>query len=92
MSTCGLDDKCCNDALQAGSCPRTMIFDSIFTSSVEKSKRATGPSPSAFSISRLRPIVTGGTTCGRHQYDRDAPLRPWRYERAARQQGARFEA
>eukprot|EP00965_Chrysotila_dentata_P159904 5281817-Pleurochrysis_carterae.AAC.1 len=30
-------------------------------------------------MSRLRPIVTGGTTCGRHQYG-DAPLRPWRYE------------
>eukprot|EP00965_Chrysotila_dentata_P176726 5836661-Pleurochrysis_carterae.AAC.1 len=29
-------------------------------------------------MSRLRPIVTGGTTCGRHQYG--APLRPWRYE------------
>eukprot|EP00959_Pyramimonas_sp_CCMP1952_P282253 5899458-Pyramimonas_sp.AAC.2 len=41
-------------------------------------------------MSRLRPIVTGGTTCGRHQYG--APLRPWRYERAARQRGACFEA
>eukprot|EP00965_Chrysotila_dentata_P104507 3451329-Pleurochrysis_carterae.AAC.1 len=55
-----------------------MLFDSIFTSSVEKLHKATGPSPSAFSMSRLRPIVTGGTTCGRHQYG--ALLRPWRYE------------
>eukprot|EP00965_Chrysotila_dentata_P106122 3505216-Pleurochrysis_carterae.AAC.1 len=29
-------------------------------------------------MSRLRPIVTGGTTCGRHEYG--APLRPQRYE------------
>eukprot|EP00965_Chrysotila_dentata_P241217 6204150-Pleurochrysis_carterae.AAC.6 len=28
--------------------------------------------------------------CGRHQYD--APLRPWRYKRAACQRGACFEA
>eukprot|EP00965_Chrysotila_dentata_P255102 6212101-Pleurochrysis_carterae.AAC.2 len=28
--------------------------------------------------------------CGRHQ--NGAPLRPWRYERAARQRGACFEA
>eukprot|EP00965_Chrysotila_dentata_P047446 1573547-Pleurochrysis_carterae.AAC.1 len=55
-----------------------MIFDSIFTSSVKKGQRATGPSPSAFSMSRFRPIVTGGTTCGRHQYG--AQLRPWSYE------------
>eukprot|EP00965_Chrysotila_dentata_P066364 2197120-Pleurochrysis_carterae.AAC.1 len=41
-------------------------------------------------MSRLRPIVTGGTTSGRHQCG--APLRPWRYDRAARQRGARFEA
>eukprot|EP00965_Chrysotila_dentata_P103499 3416320-Pleurochrysis_carterae.AAC.3 len=41
-------------------------------------------------MSRLRPIVTGGTTCGRHQDD--APLRPWRYERATHQRGACFEA
>eukprot|EP00965_Chrysotila_dentata_P025324 841736-Pleurochrysis_carterae.AAC.1 len=27
---------------------------------------------------RLRPIVTGGTTCKRHQYG--APLRPWRHD------------
>eukprot|EP00965_Chrysotila_dentata_P026661 883905-Pleurochrysis_carterae.AAC.1 len=27
---------------------------------------------------RLRPIVTGGTTCGRQQYG--ATLRPWRVE------------
>eukprot|EP00965_Chrysotila_dentata_P027335 908148-Pleurochrysis_carterae.AAC.1 len=39
---------------------------------------------------RLRPIVTGGTTCGIHQYG--AQLRPWRYERFARQSGACFEA
>eukprot|EP00965_Chrysotila_dentata_P063706 2111059-Pleurochrysis_carterae.AAC.2 len=31
-----------------------------------------------FSMSRLRPIITGGTTCGRHQYG--APLRPRRRE------------
>eukprot|EP00965_Chrysotila_dentata_P260671 6213995-Pleurochrysis_carterae.AAC.1 len=41
-------------------------------------------------MSRLRPIATGGTACGRHQYG--APLRPWRYERVARQRGAWFEA
>eukprot|EP00965_Chrysotila_dentata_P166033 5482141-Pleurochrysis_carterae.AAC.1 len=41
------------------SCPRTRIFDLIFTSSVEKSQSATGPLPSAFSMLRLRPIVTG---------------------------------
>eukprot|EP00965_Chrysotila_dentata_P183403 6056435-Pleurochrysis_carterae.AAC.1 len=67
-----------------------MIFNSIFTSSVKKSQRATGPSPSAFSMSRLRPIDTGGTTCGRLQYGE--PLRPWRYECAARERGACFEA
>eukprot|EP00965_Chrysotila_dentata_P221944 6192681-Pleurochrysis_carterae.AAC.1 len=55
-----------------------MILDSIFTLSVEKSYRATGPSPSAFSMPRLRPIVTGGTTCGRHHYG--TPLRSWCYE------------
>eukprot|EP00965_Chrysotila_dentata_P090377 2982133-Pleurochrysis_carterae.AAC.1 len=44
-------------------------------------------------MSRLRPIVTGGTTCRRHQYVQfGAPLQPWRYERAARQRGACFEA
>eukprot|EP00965_Chrysotila_dentata_P015495 512710-Pleurochrysis_carterae.AAC.1 len=54
-----------------------MISDSIFTSSVEKSRKATGPSPNAFLMPRLRPIVTGGTTCECHQYG--VPLR-WRYE------------
>ena len=34
--------------------------------------------------------LTGGTTCWRHQYG--APLRSWRYERAARQRVACFEA
>eukprot|EP00965_Chrysotila_dentata_P089282 2948249-Pleurochrysis_carterae.AAC.1 len=55
-----------------------MVFDSVFTSSVEKRQRATGPSPSAFSMSRLRPIVTGGTTCGGYQYG--TQLRQKRYE------------
>eukprot|EP00965_Chrysotila_dentata_P111829 3698464-Pleurochrysis_carterae.AAC.1 len=42
-------------------------------------------------MSRLRPIVTGGTTGGRHQYG--VPPRPWRYERAAlNQRAACFEA
>eukprot|EP00965_Chrysotila_dentata_P143158 4730147-Pleurochrysis_carterae.AAC.2 len=41
-------------------------------------------------MSSLRPIITGGTTCERHQYG--APLRLWRYERSARQRGAWFEA
>eukprot|EP00965_Chrysotila_dentata_P074376 2456948-Pleurochrysis_carterae.AAC.1 len=36
--------------------------------------RATGPSPSAFSMSMLRLTFIGGTTCGRQQYG--APLRP----------------
>eukprot|EP00965_Chrysotila_dentata_P084829 2800276-Pleurochrysis_carterae.AAC.1 len=45
---------------------------------VEISRRATGPSPSAFLMPRLRPIATGGTTRGRHQYG--ASPRPWRYE------------
>eukprot|EP00965_Chrysotila_dentata_P165702 5470850-Pleurochrysis_carterae.AAC.5 len=40
--------------------PRTIIFDSIFTSSVDKLQKAIVSSPSAFSMSRLRPIVTGG--------------------------------
>eukprot|EP00965_Chrysotila_dentata_P044616 1482953-Pleurochrysis_carterae.AAC.1 len=33
-----------------------MIFNSIFTSSVEKSRSATGPSPNALFMLRLRPI------------------------------------
>eukprot|EP00965_Chrysotila_dentata_P007261 235649-Pleurochrysis_carterae.AAC.1 len=41
-------------------------------------------------MSRLRPIVTGSTTCGRYQYG--ALLRPWRNKRAAFQRGACFEA
>eukprot|EP00965_Chrysotila_dentata_P043843 1457401-Pleurochrysis_carterae.AAC.1 len=51
-----------------------MIFNSVFTSSVGKSQSGTGPSPSVFSIPRLRPISpevprVGGTStvhrCGR---------------------------
>eukprot|EP00965_Chrysotila_dentata_P111577 3688922-Pleurochrysis_carterae.AAC.1 len=56
-----------------------MIFDLIFTSSGEESRRATGPSPSAFSMPMLRPIVTGGTTCGCRLSG--VPLR-WRCEAA----------
>eukprot|EP00965_Chrysotila_dentata_P207548 6184188-Pleurochrysis_carterae.AAC.1 len=36
------------------------------TSSVEKSRRGTGPSPNVFLMPSLKPIVTGGTTCGCH--------------------------
>eukprot|EP00965_Chrysotila_dentata_P111837 3698721-Pleurochrysis_carterae.AAC.1 len=70
--------------------PRDDDFVSIFTSSVEKSQSAPGPSHSAFLMPRLGPIVTESTTCGRHQYG--AALRPRRYEHAARQRGACFEA
>eukprot|EP00965_Chrysotila_dentata_P224293 6194101-Pleurochrysis_carterae.AAC.1 len=52
--------------------------------------RATGPSPSAFSMPRLRPIVTGCTACGKHQYG--TPLRPWRYKslRVSAMRASRF--
>eukprot|EP00965_Chrysotila_dentata_P236239 6201207-Pleurochrysis_carterae.AAC.1 len=41
---------------------------------------------------RLRPIITGGTTYGRHQ--QGAPLRQWRYKslRVSGQRVACFEA
>eukprot|EP00965_Chrysotila_dentata_P180979 5974028-Pleurochrysis_carterae.AAC.1 len=63
-----------------------MVFDSIFTSSAEKSQKATRPSPSAFSTLKLdrsspdAPRV--GDTSTVHRYGRGA----------TRQRGACFEA